>query len=106
MKQVYNARTSLDASLVRAYFESCGVPSIIRGEFLWTLRGFMPMTREMLPTVWVEDYDYEKAIELLKAWEASQRDQTHSLPSWSCKSCGEVNEGQFTNCWNCNGESG
>lgn len=104
MKLVYHARTSFDASLVKAYLESCEIPSTVRGEYLWTLRGFMPMTREMLPTVWVEDSVFERAKELIIVWENTQKKQNHSLRDWKCTQCSEINEGQFSHCWKCNTE--
>jgi hypothetical protein len=73
MKRVYVAKTPVDAQFVKAFLESAGIASTVRGEHLFALRGGVPMTDETLPSVWIEDEDQERAERLLGQLEARAR---------------------------------
>jgi len=53
------------------------------------------------PEIWVKDEETAKlAARLLKRVNL----RVESGEEWTCQSCGEVLEGQFTHCWNCGEE--
>ena len=59
---------------VQAFLESAGIAAVVRGEHLFGLRGFVPMTDETLPSVWIEDDDdLAQALQLLEQLEARSR---------------------------------
>ena len=83
---------------LRAILEDHGIVCIIKNEHLSGAAGELPPI-ECWPELWVtDDSDYTNACKLIKdALNANDRDSQ----TWSCPSCGEVIEGQFTDCWNC-----
>ncbi len=99
MKKIYSAANLQDASIFRDLLEADGIPCEIRGDHLSNLRGTIP-TPDSYPSIWVEDSDYEKAIEKIKEYTSQQAREE----PWICKKCNEDNEGQFTICWNCGNE--
>ena len=57
----------------------------------------MPL-QEIWPELWViNDIDYDRARQLLD--NAIVDESPHA--NWTCRQCGEENEGQFAACWNC-----
>jgi hypothetical protein len=48
-------------------------------------------------SVWVPDYQAERAIRLL----AESQEEPADAADWTCPGCGEQIEGQFTDCWQC-----
>ena len=74
MRRVYVATTPIDAQFVKAFLESAGIAAVVRGEHLFALRGYVPMTEETLPSVWIEeDEDLERTQRLLDQLEARSR---------------------------------
>ncbi|HVS01227.1 MAG TPA: DUF2007 domain-containing protein [Thermoanaerobaculia bacterium] len=74
MKQVYVAENPLDAKHVKAFLDSAGIATQVRGEHLWSLRGGLPMTSDTLPTVWITyDEDFERARRLVDRLQARAR---------------------------------
>ena len=51
---------------------------------------------EGIPTRVRNDLDYDRAKQLIESVE----DESPTMP-WTCRKCGERNEGQFAACWNC-----
>lgn len=79
-----------------------GISFRIRGEELFIIRGEVPLPRDTLPTVWVENnIDYLKALKIKEEYELSDTMPDASKENWMCPDCGEEHEGQFTACWNC-----
>ena len=74
MKRVHVASDPVDAQFVKAFLESAGIAAVVRGEHLFSLRGFVPMTAETLPSVWIEEEDdLPRAQRLLESLEKRSR---------------------------------
>lgn len=102
MKKLYSAMNPTEAHLLRGVLESEGIEAIVRGEFLWTARGEVPLTTDTAPSVWVvNDEDYEQAMEIVVEFKAPENAAGSENKDWKCDKCNETNEGQFTECWNC-----
>lgn len=98
MKKVYSAQNITMVGLVRDLLESSDIATVIRNQFLSGAAGELPPI-ECWPELWVrDDRDYERArtvvAEVIK-------EETPQLTSWTCPTCGEEIEGQFTSCWRC-----
>ena len=103
MKQVYIAQDNITAHLVKDYLASCYIESIIKGELLLGAVGEIPANS--FPTVWViDDDDYDKALELVKSFEAGFTENQLFDNVWKCDNCDELIEAQFTQCWKCGRE--
>jgi hypothetical protein len=99
MKQLHTARHAVEAHLVRGFLASNGIAAEIRGEFLTSGWGELPMD---VCSVWVvDDAQYARASELLVAFLSGTLARKFSGEAWVCSECAEKLEGQFTTCWNC-----
>jgi hypothetical protein len=60
MKKVYTATNPANANLLKGVLESVNIQTIVQGEFLWGVRGEIPVTPETSPSVLVvNDTDYK-----------------------------------------------
>ena len=101
MKKVYTARNPADAHLLKGLLEGENIETEVRGEFLYGVRGEVPITPDTCPSVWVmDDADYDRAMELVSAFREGEITNPIEGDPWRC-SCGEENEKQFTECWSC-----
>jgi hypothetical protein len=102
MKKIYTAMNPTDAHLLKGALKSEGIEAAVQGEFLWIARGEVPITTDTAPSVWViDDSDYERAMEVVKAFQSSEEIGGPENEEWKCENCNEINEGQFTECWKC-----
>lgn len=100
MTQVFVAQHPTEAYLIKGVLEANGIVAEVHGESLFAARGEAPATPETLPTVWVvDDGDVARAHSILAA-NGSARVQSDGA-TWTCRTCGESVEGQFTECWRC-----
>ena len=105
MRKVFVGQTPFHAHFVRGLLETAGIDAEVRNELLYGARGELPVTEDMLPSVWVDEgADLPAAIELVRRYESGEGPRVAPGSSWTCPSCGECLEGQFTSCWQC-GES-
>ncbi len=99
MKQLHAARHAVEAHLIRGFLLSHGIDAQVRGEYLTSGWGELPVD---VCSVWVmDDMQYEAANELLATFLKGSLARKFSGESWSCARCGEKLEGQFTQCWSC-----
>lgn len=105
MKQVYIARDPGEAEFLKGILENEGIEAQVQGEWLFTVRGEVPLTSDTLPSVWVaHDSDVDRATEIVTVY-CQQRDEGEVAgEDWQCPECGEQVESQFTSCWNCGAE--
>ena len=102
MKRVYLARNPADAHLLKGILESQHIQAVVRGDFLWSARGEIPLTVDTSPSVWVlADADVQAALALVQDFQSHEPASLLAPEAWICKRCGEVNEGQFSECWQC-----
>lgn len=97
MVRAYVAANLAQAHLIRGFLDSEGIFSIVRGEHLVAIQGEVPITMDTLPSIWVNPADSARARELI---ELGLRSEVGS-DDWTCPSCSEPIEGQFTECWQC-----
>jgi hypothetical protein len=95
MKIVYSAPNISILSIFQNILEGYGIHCRVKNEFLHAGVGEIPPI-ECWPQLWVDDNDYEEAKRIV-AEALSEQD----VPFWKCESCGEILEGQFSECWQC-----
>jgi hypothetical protein len=99
MKQLHAARHAVEAHLIRGFLVSHGIAAEVRGEYLTSGWGELPVD---VCSVWVaDDAQFAQAEELLKAFLTGSLARKYSGQHWTCPQCGEKLEGQFTACWSC-----
>jgi len=95
MKKVLTAPNLALATLWADQLCSAGIGTSVQRAYASGIAGQIPVD-QALPEVWVDDAeDRDRALALLDAWQR--------LPHlvWACKSCHEIVEGPFEQCWNC-----
>lgn len=96
MKKLYQSKDRIEAQLLKDYLASYHIQTVVKGEYLTGAAGELPV--EPFPVLWVlEERDYQRAKELVDHFLAQESAGT----DWLCRQCGERNEGQFNQCWNC-----
>jgi len=104
MRKVYQARNPADAHLLKGVLETQNIEAVVQGDFLWGTRGETPITPETSPSVWViDETDYQRALDIMQEFQCQDL-SNDSMKEWKCQKCGESNEGQFSECWNCGAE--
>jgi hypothetical protein len=98
MKPIHTARHPAEAHLLRGMLESQGIRAEVRGDQLYGAFGELPV----LPTVWIHDDALaQEADRLIIDFLRGAAARLHGHERWICGRCGEVLEGQFTDCWQC-----
>jgi len=101
LKKVYIAKNLADAHLLKGLLEGENIETEVRGEFLYGVRGEVPITQDTCPSVWVmDDADYDRAMQLVSSFHEGEPQNPIGGEAWRCN-CGEENEKQFTECWSC-----
>lgn len=97
MKKVYAAPDLLSVGNMRNLLRQAGIESFLRNQYLVGALGDLPVN-ECWPEIWVDDADEMRALAFLAELD---REESKPRPAWLCPSCGERNEGQFSECWRC-----
>jgi hypothetical protein len=101
VKQVHVAKHAPEAHIVKDVLEASGIAAVVRGEFLTSGWGELPLD---VCSVWIADESqYERAQALLVSFLRGDPAREFSDRAWRCAGCGEPIEGQFSACWNCGG---
>ncbi len=97
MKKLTSSESLVTIHHWKNILESEGIACELRNEHLGSVMGEVPFM-EVWPQLWiVNDLDFDRAGQLLSA-DAIAESPTEA---WTCRNCGEKNEGQFAACWNC-----
>ena len=98
MKRVFSSYDRVAVHHWRNLLESEGVRAEMRNEMLSSAMGELPPA-ECQVELWVLDEgDAERAERILR--EVQMQVREGGTP-WRCRSCGEMAEPQFTQCWRC-----
>ncbi len=95
MKSVFSASNIALVSIYQNILEQLGFRTWIKNEFLSSGVGELPPI-ECWPQLCVDDSFFEEAQRIIEE-ALSEKNMT----PWSCDSCNEDIEGQFTECWRC-----
>ena len=96
MKKLTSAETLVLINHYANLLAAEGIRTEVRNQHLSSVMGEIPFF-ETWPQLWVvNDLDYDRAKQLIEAAD----DEVPTEP-WTCGTCGEQNEGQFSACWKC-----
>ena len=97
MKKLISSESLVTINHYKNLLESEGIASEIKNAILGGIAGEMPLD-QVWPELWViDDLNYERAKQLIDETAVEESPQE----PWTCRRCGEENEGQFAACWNC-----
>lgn len=98
MMRIYEAENIIDAQLALDELRAGGLDAFIKGQHLVGGAGELPLTGVV--SVWIAVAQHEqRARDIIKEYEAGKRKEQ---PACQCTGCGEIIEGNFGRCWNCN----
>jgi len=96
MKELYQSKDRIEAQLLKDFLAGYQIRTVVHGEFLIGAAGELPV--QPFPVLWVlEDRDLDRAKALVDHFLT----QESAAADWHCTQCGELNEGQFHQCWSC-----
>ncbi len=101
MQQVYSSRDLAEAHFVKGLLDMEEIPATIQSGPLQAVLGSIPASPETLPSVWVDDSDVDRAMEIINEMKHGGLAATQAKLTWTCPKCAEVMEGQFSRCWQC-----
>jgi hypothetical protein len=98
MKRLHSAKDPLMIGHLKNVLDNFGIQCITRNSDLISAAGELPPV-ECWPELWIiDDEKLGRARSILK----KTLGPLHSVKKpWHCNGCGEVIEGQFSECWNC-----
>lgn len=97
MPIIYRAASIIDAQLVADELKAAGMQPRISGQFLSGAVGDLPP--DQMISVWIDsELQQERAREVVREFEATQRMGDKESP---CVQCKEMLAPQFGRCWNC-----
>ncbi|MCD9526265.1 putative signal transducing protein [Photobacterium carnosum] len=91
---VYSAGNSLEAHSLKGLLENTGISVRLTGEALAAAAGELPMS-VIEVQLWVTVSQWQQALVVIEGY------LRNDYYDWYCKHCGEVNQGQFELCWQC-----
>jgi len=95
MQTVYSAPNLSLVSVIQNVLHQHGINCWIKNEFLSAGIGELPPI-DCWPQLCVEDDDFANAKRVIEEDLAET-----AATAWTCGSCGEEIEGQFSECWKC-----
>ena len=90
----YRASNGLEAHSLKGLLENTGISVRLTGEALASAAGELPMN-VIEVQLWVTMSQWQQALAVIHDY---LRNDYHD---WYCTHCGEVNQGQFELCWQC-----
>jgi hypothetical protein len=102
MQKVFTAEHQAQAHLVEDLLRSNGMEAHVVGESLLNTIPGASVIPGTAPEVWVLDSEQARpAQELIRRFLSDKPLPEASGPAWTCPSCAEVHESQFSDCWKC-----
>ncbi len=96
MKKLYVSQSLIDVESRKELLDQAEIPCTIKNHRSAMLGGEIPFV-EVFPELWVlHDENFEQAEKLIEDWEEAQPLES---TAWTCVSCGEVHQKEFTTCW-------
>jgi len=100
MKELFRERDIIHVSYYKALLAQCGIPTLIRNEYLTTAGLTEIPIPEFFPALCVlNDADYEPAVAIIR--EHLNATPPNADQEVTCSSCGETSPGHFDSCWSC-----
>lgn len=97
MKRLASSESLAEIGHLRNVLEQAGIRCTIKNEQLSGALGEIPFL-ECLPELWLFD---ETRLDEARGIIEELRRTGPPAASWHCAHCGEANEGQFAQCWQC-----
>jgi hypothetical protein len=101
MKKVFSTSDRAELEVVRALLAEAGIESEVFNEAIPWGSGEIPFFSAM-PELWIlRGEDEQRALAIVEQYESGEAREALRKEPWKCPTCGEMIEGQFTECWHC-----
>ena len=98
MRKIYEHIDFARVGHFQSILEAADIGTHIKNLGAATASGEIPFV-QCYPELWVsDDRDYERALKILQPY---YDQESAELAPWKCPGCGELVEGEFGQCWNC-----
>lgn len=97
MRKIHTAESLIQIAHLRNVLQAAGISCQIRNDRLMGVMGEIPFV-DCWPELWV---DNESDILRARGLIDLELQARPAASSWTCPSCGETLEGQFSECWRC-----
>ena len=98
MKIILSSLIPGEIAQLKDMLENVGITCFTRNEASAGLSPEIPLS-ESTPELWIQDdHRLAEALEVKRAWKEAA---PVGEGEWTCSSCGENSESQFTSCWKC-----
>lgn len=97
MRKIHTAESLIQIAHLRNVLQAAGISCQIRNDRLMGIVGEIPFV-DCWPELWV---DNESDILRARGLIDLELKSPPSASNWTCPSCGETLEGQFSECWRC-----
>lgn len=81
---------------VRSELDIANIPYLVKNEYAGGAMGELPWQETQMELWLLDEQWFHKASQIVKALTPERNSE-----SWKCEQCGEVNDGQFSICWQC-----
>lgn len=99
MQTIYSSADPIMAGFIEGVLRDVGISAHVLQAGLYGAAGELPPTECLARIVVVHPEQAERARRIVR--EYLEPDAQHDFPDWTCPRCGEISEGQFTQCWQC-----
>jgi len=100
VKRLYTGE-ALDAHALRSLLAQEGIEAVVLNQTPAGAGGDIPFVVAW-PELWIANEEDEPAARAIAERYLAQREhKVENRPPWKCPRCGEMIEGQFTDCWRC-----
>lgn len=97
MRKIHTAESIIEIAHLRNVLVTAGIRCQIRNDRLMGALGEIPFV-DCWPELWlVDEGDALRAKGLIN----DELRPAHAREPWTCTHCGEIIEGQFSECWHC-----
>ncbi len=100
MNIVYKHENKAILHLAKNLLELNAIECFIKNEHSASAGGNLGLSNAAAELWIMNANDTEKAVSIID----KEISNVSLKPSWSCRQCGEENDGSFEVCWNCQGE--
>lgn len=97
MRKIHTAESLIEIAHLRNVLEASGIRTQIRNDRLMGVLGEIPFV-DCWPELWLMD---ERDALAAKGLIDNELRPLDSREPWTCATCGEKIEGQFSECWHC-----
>ncbi len=101
IKKVFTSSDRAAIEILRGLLAQEGIESTVLNENIASALGGLPFVVAM-PELWILRHEDEaRAGAIVERFESPGGGRSADAGCWTCSECGEVIEGQFTECWSC-----